>query len=277
MSNTSSNATYIFTWNPRTTAISNYNRKAGATKAGGVVRDDWSTGNTKSIESGSRFFLLRQVEDRGIVGAGITTSSVWLGRNWKNHRKRANYVDIAFDQLLPTDDLLSVEDLKTQVDFDWDHLYASGVEVKGNAVKQLERLWARHLYKVGRLDSSPRTNGPLSTDGHLTTDHFIEGAMTANLINVYERNKKARNACLRHFGKKCAVCGFDPTTVYGDLGTDLIHVHHLKELASSRRPRRVDPIKDLRPICPNCHAAIHAKTPAFSIKQLQAIMKRNAR
>lgn len=277
MGDISSKDSYIFTWNPRTTLISNYNRKVGATKAGRLAKDDWSTGNTKFIESGSRFFLLRQVENRGIVGAGITTSSVWPGRNWKDRRKRANYVDIAFDQLLPVDELLSFEDLRVHVDFDWDHIYASGLQVKGNAAKQLDRLWARHLRKVGRRDSSLPTNGRRLTEESSTADKFLEGAMTSSLINVYERNKKARNACVKHFGRKCAVCGFDPAMVYGDLGKDLIHVHHLKELASSRRRRRVDPIRDLRPVCPNCHYAIHTRTPAFSISQLRAILKRNAR
>jgi 5-methylcytosine-specific restriction protein A len=53
-----------------------------------------------------------------------------------------------------------------------------------------------------------------------------------------------------------------------------IHVHHLK--AMSRRGGRyeVDPIKDLRPICPNCHAVIHRQNPPLSIVQLRQMLKK---
>ena len=51
------------------------------------------------------------------------------------------------------------------------------------------------------------------------------------------------------------MCGFDLVSRYGELGDGYIHVHHLKELSSLRRSYQVDPIKDLRPVCPNCHDA----------------------
>ena len=38
----------------------------------------------------------------------------------------------------------------------------------------------------------------------------------------------------------------------------LIHVHHLKSLAEIGHSYQVDPIKDLMPVCPNCHAVIHS-------------------
>ncbi len=42
--------------------------------------------------------------------------------------------------------------------------------------------------------------------------------------------------------------------LYGELGEGVIHVHHLKELRSLGEEYQVDPIEDLRPVCPNCHA-----------------------
>lgn len=35
----------------------------------------------------------------------------------------------------------------------------------------------------------------------------------------------------------------------------------------------VDPIKELFPLCPNCHAMIHRKTPPYTINQLKKIME----
>jgi len=36
-------------------------------------------------------------------------------------------------------------------------------------------------------------------------------------------------------------------------------VHHLVPISKIGKKYRVDPIKDLRPVCPNCHAVIHLK------------------
>jgi predicted HNH restriction endonuclease len=35
----------------------------------------------------------------------------------------------------------------------------------------------------------------------------------------------------------------------------------------------VDPIKDLVPICPNCHAMLHRTIPALSVGDLKAVLK----
>jgi 5-methylcytosine-specific restriction protein A len=37
---------------------------------------------------------------------------------------------------------------------------------------------------------------------------------------------------------------------------------------------KVDPIKDLRPVCPNCHAMLHQKTPPFSIEEMYNIVNK---
>ncbi|MDB9470225.1 hypothetical protein PN480_18680 [Dolichospermum circinale CS-1225] len=34
----------------------------------------------------------------------------------------------------------------------------------------------------------------------------------------------------------------------------------------------VDPIKDLRPVCPNCHAMIHRRLPPLSIDEIKSII-----
>ena len=52
----------------------------------------------------------------------------------------------------------------------------------------------------------------------------------------------------------------------------VIHVHHLRELASLGEEYEVDPIKDLRPVCPNCHAILHTSSPAMTITQLRKIL-----
>ena len=105
-------------------------------------------------------------------------------------------------------------------------------------------------------------------------NRFFEGAAKSIYVNAYERNANARTACIRHYGTRCFVCGFDFEATYGPIGSDFIHVHHLLSLAKIGREYEVDPINDLRPVCPNCHAIIHRTQPALEIEQLKEHLAR---
>lgn len=103
---------------------------------------------------------------------------------------------------------------------------------------------------------------------------YVEGTATTVLVNAYERNPKARAACIAKYGAKCAVCGFSFDEAYGPLGTGYIHVHHLVPLASIGTTYALDPVRDLRPVCPNCHAMIHRSSVPLAIEELQALLQR---
>lgn len=96
-----------------------------------------------------------------------------------------------------------------------------------------------------------------------------EGAKKTIIINAYERNPKARSLCLKHWGTKCTICGFDFEKVYGKIGQGFIHVHHLIPISQIGKSYQIDPIKDLRPVCPNCHAMIHLKKPPMNIDEIK--------
>jgi 5-methylcytosine-specific restriction endonuclease McrA len=102
---------------------------------------------------------------------------------------------------------------------------------------------------------------------------YPEGTATKVLINSYERNPKARAKCIEFHGARCCICGFDFEAAYGRIGTGYIHVHHLTPLSSITKEYRVDPKKDLRPVCPNCHAIIHRKNPPFTIEEVRNLLK----
>jgi 5-methylcytosine-specific restriction protein A len=103
---------------------------------------------------------------------------------------------------------------------------------------------------------------------------FYEGASQQITVNTYERNSKARSACIEHYGAKCIICDFDFQGKYGEIGKDFIHVHHTKPLGEIGAEYKVDPINDLCPVCPNCHAMLHRRKPPFSINELRSIIKR---
>ncbi|TBX35262.1 hypothetical protein EYY67_09770 [Rahnella victoriana] len=104
-------------------------------------------------------------------------------------------------------------------------------------------------------------------------EKFIEGSVKTITINAYERDPQARQKCIDYYGYVCVVCGFEFEKVYGALGKNFIHVHHLKPLGEIRKAYEVDPVKDLRPVCPNCHAMLHRREPALSIEELKTHLK----
>jgi 5-methylcytosine-specific restriction enzyme A len=98
---------------------------------------------------------------------------------------------------------------------------------------------------------------------------FNEGACQQVWVNRFERNPKLRRNCLSYYKPVCCSCGMNFKDKYGELGADFIHVHHLKPLASVHFTHEVDPITDLRPVCPNCHCMLHRTDPPLTIEALK--------
>jgi len=104
-----------------------------------------------------------------------------------------------------------------------------------------------------------------------------EGAVKQVLVNSYERNTRARNECIEFHGTNCIVCGFDFEDVFGEFGKDFIHVHHLTPISEIKKDYIVNPMTDMIPVCPNCHAMIHRTDPILTIVEIKKIIKENAR
>lgn len=98
----------------------------------------------------------------------------------------------------------------------------------------------------------------------------IEGALLTITVNAFERDPKARQRCIDAHGTSCAVCGLSMGAEYGSVADGYIHVHHLRPLSEVRAAHAVDPVADLRPVCPNCHAVIHLQVPPYSIDEVRA-------
>ena len=120
---------------------------------------------------------------------------------------------------------------------------------------------------------SPETCTPLA-DELPANGKYPEGLRFRVTVNAVERNQKARWACIRHHGSICAVCGFNFGETYGAWGNGFIHVHHVVPIGFSKKEYEVDPVKDLIPVCPNCHAMIHlanTKDP-LTVRQLRNML-----
>lgn len=106
---------------------------------------------------------------------------------------------------------------------------------------------------------------------------FREGGRILVSSYQYERDTRARQACINHYGFDCYVCGFNFAQTFGEIGEGFIHVHHLNPLSQQDGEREIDPIDDLRPVCPNCHAMLHKKTPPYSVAELQDVLQQTAK
>jgi hypothetical protein len=113
----------------------------------------------------------------------------------------------------------------------------------------------------------------LNPGEELPKEVLIEGGKTRVMVDAYERNWKARQACLVFHGTACVICGFDFSKVYGEIAKDFIHVHHVKAICEQDGPYEVDPQKDLVPVCPNCHAVLHMKTPCYKVDEVKSLLR----
>ena len=103
--------------------------------------------------------------------------------------------------------------------------------------------------------SHPSHLASIENDG---TSLFEEGRRRVIETNVYERNPSARRKCLEHYGTRCIICGFDSGEIYGEEFAGKIEVHHIIPISERNGQYELDPIKDLIPVCPNCHMILHS-------------------
>ena len=106
-------------------------------------------------------------------------------------------------------------------------------------------------------------------------DRYWEGATRQVSVTTYERSSAARKACLRQHGYDCWICGFNFGSTYGSLGEGFIHVHHLVPLSDIDEAYKIDPINDLIPLCPNCHAMVHKECPPLEVEIVKGMLHNN--
>jgi 5-methylcytosine-specific restriction protein A len=260
---------FLLTWNPNKWIIEDgyWREQVVKIQSGGTYREAWSIGTrTGGVDPGDTLLLVRVGKDRGIVASGVAVSVAYKDIHWDKQRAKkkdlANYVMVEWDCQVEIADRLPTEVLLTEFpEVPWNNLAGSGVHVNDEVADELVTRWREHIGQEHEIypDETPT---------------YVEGASKPVLVNRYERNPAARQECLRIHGATCAVCGFDGGSTYGVKGQGLIHVHHLLEISEVGKEYEVDPQKDLAPVCPNCHAMIHRRKPAYSISEVKKMMKK---
>lgn len=130
---------------------------------------------------------------------------------------------------------------------------SSGVLIPAEIAGELEHIWAKYI--------GASSLGNVFVDDEITA---FEGEERIALVRHRKREQKLRDAKLKQAQQKnqgrliCEVpgCNFDFEKIYGELGKDFAHVHHLKPLADRESPSETS-LDDLAVVCTNCHSMIH--------------------
>ena len=106
-----------------------------------------------------------------------------------------------------------------------------------------------------------------------SAEGFEEGAASVTRTIRYERDRRNRAAAIAIHGTACLACGVELGAKYGMVAEGFIEVHHVVPVASMGADYRVDPVKDLVPLCPNCHAVAHRRDPPLTVDEIKARLR----
>jgi 5-methylcytosine-specific restriction protein A len=258
--------TFLFTWNPKKWSWDDLPQAVYDANAEGRYHNCWSCAAIRQVSVGDRAFLMRLgVAPKGLMGSGVIVSEPFEAPHWNPERARQGDTDyqvgIIFDAL--SDLPIMGEEQLTSGSLGKHHWFPqnSGTQIPEDIALELETEWSR---------VSGTAFHPPDVDD-LPTLH-LEGTKQTRLVKRYERNSEAREECIRRHGTNCQVCGLIFEERYGQIGKGFIHVHHVVPVSEIGDQYQVDPMKDLRPVCPNCHAMLHKRTPPYTVEELRSMI-----
>ena len=256
-------STYLYIWNPDRWTWSDQQDAIYRVNNSKQYDMYWSCGNTKKIEIGDTFLLMRLgVEPKGIIGCGYISSKPYLLPHWDKSKADEGKTTLRTDLLfkaLSEEPIISLSYLQDKFpSYTWTP-QAGGLQVPDEiAAELLETIQGNSKF------SFPPANKK-------EVELFSEGKPRTVTSKTYDRSPAARQACIEHYGYNCNVCGFNFEATYGKLGANYIEVHHLKQIADAGEEYLINPIEDLRPVCSNCHRVLHKTRPPTSIEELKNI------
>lgn len=251
---------YLYTWNPKRWKWVDQPEAICRIGDGEQYNMYWSCGNTKKISAGDIFFLIKLgVEPKGIIGCGYVSSSPYPLPHWDKKKAQEGLTALRTDLLfkvLSEKPIISIEQLQVLYPaYNWSP-QASGLSIPEPIASEL----------FAQIQESP-TFG-FSTSSQIEVRLYAEGKSNTLTTKTYDRRPHARQECIAHYGYTCCVCGFNFEKTYGQLGAYYIEVHHLNPIADIGEEYLIDPVKDLRPVCANCHRMLHKQRPPLSVEEL---------
>lgn len=227
--------TYLLKWDVSEWTAARHERAMARVIEEGFCDAAWGGALDVTPRVGARVFFMRQAPE-GIIGSGAVLSA-----------PRAGCVTVRINALYDAPAMLPREALNAPglKHPCWDAA-APCVRIPGAIAVPLERAWAA-----------------------LVSDARADGAALAH----YEQDKRLRRACLERHGHACAACQMSFLEAYGVDIARFVRVAH-DAPARVDEPAEVDPERDLRPVCPNCYAVIHSRSPPHSVEDVRRMLRR---
>lgn len=192
------------------------------------------------------------------------------------HDVRTPQLEIWFagdPDVLPQEDSPTEIFTRNRVDSRWGRAFPHALRVRPD-VNIRDIVVFLENYAIPLAEPPRRKTGQAVSNVHEPAEQgqLLEGAARTVMATDFERNRTARALCIKRFGCKCWICGFDFSKVYGEVGIGFIEVHHIRSIASIGAEYKVDPVADMRPLCPNCHAIVHRGKEVMSCEDVKRLI-----
>lgn len=103
-----------------------------------------------------------------------------------------------------------------------------------------------------------------------------EGKVATRMHRYRERDRRlvveAKAQAMKKHGRLvCAACSFDFSERYGEIGANIIDVHHTKPV-HTMAPGEKTKVTELVLLCSNCHRVVHSRRSWLSVEQVKAAL-----
>lgn len=229
-------AAFEVLWNPNNYAWDpeEFQNLQSQLQTGASVPFPWSTGPRKQgIAPGDRIYMFHVgSENRGLIASGHATSEIEQHPHFDETRgDDANYVDISWDALLNSEDLLPWEDIRAHIPKFPKAFMSGGVHLESAHSEALEALWQDHVEQLALDAAKPRTGQP------------IEKGYKYYQTKHRSHQRRFRALLLNRYKAECIVCGLDEVAI--------LEAAHLIADADGGMPT----VENGRLMCPNHHKA----------------------
>ncbi|MCL2130796.1 MAG: HNH endonuclease [Treponema sp.] len=261
--------TYLLTWNPNISPWDNIDNEIIELQEKDYTDNRWDCNNS-NVKPGDLYFIIAVggSKRKGIFCFGIVEDFLLKQESLINKDRITNRI-IGKNYILlnpEKDEIIDLNYLNNHFPNQKWTPQNCGIIIKDEYANILLNNWEEHIgkYKLYKNKINNRI--------------YLDGNPQQKLYTYYERDSKARDKCLQIKGYTCAVCEKKMVDIYGDIGKEYIHVHHIKFLSSIKKEHKIIPENDLEPVCPNCHSMLHKKigNKYLTIPELKKIVKGNS-
>jgi len=216
----------------------------------------WCLEHRPDVSPGTEAWLLLHGSNEagsGLIGHGVVASEPYQpagAGDW--------FIAVTFDALLPLGEQIRPGVVADALPGDhWPEADGpSMVALPPSYEPALRRLWR---------ECGPTTAARAEVVGGT----FPPDAVSTVQVSRYERDPDARGICVAFHGTSCAACGFSFESAYGGSAPKALAVHHVVPPEMLDSGYQLDPVADLIPLCPNCHAVAHSVNPPRTVSELR--------